>query len=303
MPNERKLLDMPISSNQLLLTIYNVYDLPLYIQREQLSAFANRQTPLHWNDELETIYIVKGSMDLFANGSQRTLHEGEICIINAGCIHYFAANKESPDCTYICLLANESIFSYSPSIKEKYIDHIFHAIHPSYNTIGRDNPFYKQLLDLYDRLTEVLASDKPASELLIIAHFHEYIYLLWNAMQDSFSQAVTVNTKEIEAFRSVLSFIEQNYGSKITIEELCRAGSISRNKCFYLFRKYTNNSPTHYILDYRLEKASRFLTQTTLPLSQIASICGFSHQSHFAEYFKKKYQITPLQYRSQDGEQ
>ncbi|MBE5920000.1 MAG: helix-turn-helix domain-containing protein [Pseudobutyrivibrio ruminis] len=47
----------------------------------------------------------------------------------------------------------------------------------------------------------------------------------------------------------------------------------------------------------RLKKASALLTETRLPISDIAVNCGFSNQGRFAKIFKEEYGSFPLEYR------
>lgn len=49
---------------------------------------------------------------------------------------------------------------------------------------------------------------------------------------------------------------------------------------------------------YKLEEAKSLLTYSDKSLGEISSYLSFSSQSYFQNVFKKKYGITPLQYRN-----
>ena len=59
-----------------------------------------------------------------------------------------------------------------------------------------------------------------------------------------------------------------------------------------------NMTCIEYLNQYRLEMASRQLTETELPVTSIALESGFNNISYFNRVFKKKFGVTPKEYRS-----
>ena len=53
----------------------------------------------------------------------------------------------------------------------------------------------------------------------------------------------------------------------------------------------------HYIKEYRLEQAAVELVRGTKSVTQIAQNAGYDNASKFSECFKKRYGVTPSQYR------
>ena len=56
-------------------------------------------------------------------------------------------------------------------------------------------------------------------------------------------------------------------------------------------------TPHAYLAEQRLQAARRLMTDARLALTDIALACGFSHQSHFGDAFKRAFGLTPAQYR------
>ena len=54
----------------------------------------------------------------------------------------------------------------------------------------------------------------------------------------------------------------------------------------------------HYIKEYRLEQAAVELVRGTKSVTQIAQNAGYDNASKFSECFKKRYGVTPSQYRT-----
>lgn len=65
---------------------------------------------------------------------------------------------------------------------------------------------------------------------------------------------------------------------------------------FYLkdsFRRMLKTSIYQFYNDERLKKAHLLIQQTTIPLKEIAFICGFNDYTNFYKAFKKKFNSTP----------
>ena len=80
--------------------------------------------------------------------------------------------------------------------------------------------------------------------------------------------------------------MEDNLGTKFTLDELSRAVGISRFHFARLFRESTGDSPMGYLLRLRIERAKVMLLQSDRRMSEIAVTLGFVDQSHFSRTFR-----------------
>lgn len=83
------------------------------------------------------------------------------------------------------------------------------------------------------------------------------------------------------------------------IEKLAQTIGISPAHLQKLFKVETGISPARFIKQLRLEKAQELLETTFLRVQQIGFEVGITDQSYFNREFKKKYGVTPNQYREQ----
>ena len=65
------------------------------------------------------------------------------------------------------------------------------------------------------------------------------------------------------------------------------------------FRSSYGCSVGTYVRRLRVELAGRWLTDTDLPLAEIALAAGFCDQSHFSNLFRRIIGVTPSHYRRQ----
>lgn len=275
---------------------YNIEDLPLYIAREEIYDFPIHKTVPHWNDELETIYVRKGEIYISDNGKRILLKEDDIAIVEPGCVH-FLESKNNENCTYYCGVASEDIFSNTAGIFDRYVGPLFHSPKPRVLVIPGEAEKSSEIQSLFLQMNTDLLEKPPAYELRIVAAFHQYIALIFEAFNPDGKVIHSNISKSEAAIRNMLSYIHLHYSESISIEDLCKEGLVSRNNCFAIFEKYTGDTPANYILKYRLITSRRMLKNTEMSLSEIATACGFTHQSHFTNHFTKHHGITPLQYR------
>ena len=56
-------------------------------------------------------------------------------------------------------------------------------------------------------------------------------------------------------------------------------------------------SPSNFIIEIRLERASRLLQEQAGSTSEVCYAVGFKSLSHFSKRFRDKYHVTPTRYR------
>ena len=66
-----------------------------------------------------------------------------------------------------------------------------------------------------------------------------------------------------------------------------------------LFKTETGMSPVAYLRELRLEKARELLETTFNQVKRIGYEVGLPNDSHFTRDFKKRYGVTPTEYRNQ----
>ena len=88
-----------------------------------------------------------------------------------------------------------------------------------------------------------------------------------------------------------LSNIE--YGVDALSSDLC----MSRMNLYRKLRSLTNQSPTDFIRDIRLERAVMLLETTSYSMNEVSDLVGFSYPSYFTKCFKDKYGKSPKEWR------
>ena len=96
-----------------------------------------------------------------------------------------------------------------------------------------------------------------------------------------------------------MDFIRTHTNEPIRISDVADFLNRSNSYTIQLFKKNLGINIGAYITRCKLEEAKSLLAYSTKSLLEISTFLCFSSQAYFQNVFKKKYGITPLQYRRQ----
>jgi AraC family transcriptional regulator len=99
------------------------------------------------------------------------------------------------------------------------------------------------------------------------------------------------------SLRRVMAFIEENYEGDLSLAELAQVGGMSTFHFAREFKRATGTTPHQYLIKFRVERAKSLLAESRLPLVEVSSRAGFSHQSHFTRLFRRLTGTTPRAFR------
>ena len=95
----------------------------------------------------------------------------------------------------------------------------------------------------------------------------------------------------------VLSYVDFHYRENIDITDMIKLAHMSRSSFFRSFKDITGDSFSHYLNRLRAVKAHELLSQTNLPLYEIAENTGFSSTAHMTRIFREIHGVSPSEYR------
>ncbi len=97
-----------------------------------------------------------------------------------------------------------------------------------------------------------------------------------------------------------IEYIQSNYLDRnISVEVLAEEFHISVSYFSKLFREYTGTTFPEYVNDLRMNYAKDLMLQNpTASIKKISDEIGFSSVSYFSSQFKKKFAVSPSQYRN-----
>ena len=102
--------------------------------------------------------------------------------------------------------------------------------------------------------------------------------------------------KENSYIEKALHFIQAEYMTDISVAQL--AERLNLDRCYFstLFTRQVGTSPSQYLVNLRLEKASELMLLHNQSPSVAAASVGYTDIYNFSKMFKKKYCCSPRQY-------
>lgn len=275
---------------------YDNPDFPVFCRFNEIPADAVlSDTSLHWHEDIEFIYVTKGSIIQYINDKKFVLHKGEGIFINSKQIHVVENNGE--ECNLYCLIMRPTILCASKYVEQNYVTSITDDSRISYILLDETESWKKKVLA---EIKDIVNTSNSSGNSLDIM---EHIFRMWKMIYHEIIIMEPQEDKEkkvnysLSIMKKMITFIQAHYMEEINLDDICAEGMVSRTKCAELFAQYVHLTPVEYLICYRLDRASMLLRDTDMSVSEIAFTTGFSGASYFTEAFKKRVGVTPIRYR------
>ncbi len=103
----------------------------------------------------------------------------------------------------------------------------------------------------------------------------------------------------LDYIENMVDFIKENIANhSLTVDLLADKFNLSRSSLFRIFKTSFGISPKEYIINKRMELASKMLIQTSHSIKSIALSVGFENSMYFSKIFKQRFGLTPSEYRT-----
>ena len=273
---------------------YERQGLPLYIRTADLEQFTGKRAACHWHDDLEWIHILDGTMNYSVNGRKLPLKVGDSLLVNGRQMHY---GYGEGGCRFLCILFHPSLFGDNQVLRQEYIRPVLENPALEYLYFDGEEEEGRKTGKALRRMAEFKEAGEMAYEMDVIG----WMCLLWAEIlrkTDVGGGVCPAGEREDRAAqKEMVSFICRHYGEPVSLEAIASAGHVSRSKCCQIFRKYVGQSPVEFLNAYRLKVGRNLLRDTERNVTEIATVCGFSHLSYFSRQFAAAYGRTPREYR------
>jgi AraC-like DNA-binding protein len=283
------------------LKMHGSKEYPILISKEVLSRYDKGYFLDHWHPEIEFTYIIEGEILYTINGFELLLKEGQGIFCNQNMMHSGKMYNRQ-ECKYLSItFLPKLIYGFELSrIKTKYIDEIVKNPSLSHLLLLDNDQGARNILEILSEINTLQLINKEINELKLLT----LLTSIWMNLYDCFEKSkdelsvCSYNEKELNRLKKILEYIHNNYGSKISLEEIAGTINICTNECCRFFKKHMNATISDYISDYRIEKSLYLLDNTDLSITELSHDIGFSSGSYFTQVFRKKMGFTPNQYRN-----
>ncbi len=275
------------------LTEHRTVVLPLACYETTINQNINGYIPLHWHDEFQFVLVVKGEAIFQINEEYITVQEGEGLFINSGYLH-MAKDKNDSGCTYICLNVSPS-FVLSQELYTTHVNPYIQATNIPYLLLVPKELWANNMLASIMSINQLIKQNPPYYEIDISLH----LTLIWknliiNGIELEYEQTEMIKNHRM---KKMLNWIHLHYPEKILLDDIARAGQLSRSECCRYFKRILKKTPLNYLTDFRIQKSLILLQQPESNVTDVAYQVGFNSTSYFIDKFRKSMNMTPLVYK------
>ena len=237
----------------------------------------------HYHTAIELLFIERGELSVFTNGSLVTCSSGDMLLIPSGSIHHAASENEK---TLIkAIMFDPSLTAASVVVIEKLLSKDFSKPFK----IECDEKAINSFTNLYNLSENTVFSVADVTE--ILSELYAILARFIRTYREDSSSATT------SRMAKVIEYIKENYRRPIYIGELSALIHVCDDHLIRLFKESTNKTPSRYISDLRIEQAMRLLADTKLSVSEISEQVGFSSPNYMIKVFLDRIGISPTKYR------
>ena len=269
---------------------------PFLVSYQKLSEYESGSFMWHWHPEIEITYVQKGTMCYKVNHMVYHLKEGDIVFNNSGALHSGTMENQK-DCAYIPVTFDSRLIYgfFQSTVNSKYVDPVIQDSMLPAICIDQSESWHKPFREYLLRIID-LDEKKPDFYELDITICLQSIWRLLLEHITYEPQASRENSLEYDRIKKILSYIEENYQNKITLNDIAGHIHLCESECTRLFKRHMNTTLFAFLQEYRIERSLEFL-QADLPVSAVADKAGFSDPNYYSKVFAKIKGCSPREYR------
>lgn len=151
-----------------------------------------------------------------------------------------------------------------------------------------------EFTDLIVKIIKEIQIQSPQYNLLCRGYLLQLIAIVGRRLDQQYSSQ---KTRKYEKLVSVIEAMHNEYQDTRDVDDYAAMCHLSSSRFLHLFKQYTGVSPHLYKTNIRIEKAKDMLSSTTLTVSEISRIVGFSDSLYFSRIFKRVTGMSPSLYR------
>lgn len=265
------------------------YPYTQYFMHNPRKAF---HIPVHWHDEVEIIYIKKGTILISIQEEVFHAQEGDLFFVNKGEVHFMESDDMGVE-YYTILFPLEFLSFQTEDTLEQGLFEPLRQKKMIFPICFEKGEIKQKLVERIKEVIRVNDEREAGYQLRTRIILLELLECL--IKENCFKQAGFANSTGMQ--RELITFIQKHYAEKITLGMLAEEFHLSEKYISWYFKEHFSISFMQYVSHLRMTRAKDLLTTTELSVTEVALSCGYPSVNLFIRSFKEAYQVTPLQYR------
>jgi AraC family transcriptional regulator, melibiose operon regulatory protein len=256
--------------------------------------------PLHMHDYIEMMFVYRGNCTVTVKGKKINLKKGELILINKETPHSVGATTLQ-DIVINMILKQDylspsflSRFSQKSIISQFMIESLVSNRKQNHFLIFRPDEHTTAIEVMENIMCEFFDRDFCSGEII-----DSYLVVLFSTLiryKNKLTSQQPLNQNDNTSLLDFLRYIEDNY-KNCSLVKMGQTFGFNPSYLSTLLKKGTGKSFKELLQIQRLNQAALFLSNSNLPIPEIAEEVGYSSVTFFYKKFKELYHDTPFSYR------
>lgn len=273
-------------------TSLSEYGIEFFLQHPTIKGFSARS---HIHPSVEFILIRDGNYSIRVDGTETEAHPGDLLLFRANAIHDIKFTGSESGSYYVLKISPSLLFHIFPGHDQKRFTAPF--LLKSRNDISHfdSSSIPSSITEIWSKMISVF--EHRSDTFFISERIYASLFLLEMLKilpQTKYSNNDSeVNEKTVLLIFKSVDYINKNYASDITARECAEKIHLSYSYFARLFHTIMGKTFKEYLVTVRLDKARSILLSTDIPITDVASLCGYSNLSYFISEYRKSFRKTP----------
>lgn len=257
------------------------------------------ETPVHLYDHFEFFFQLEKSSCFSVNGQEVRMEAGDVLLINMRVPHAIVHSEQGA--SHVHLAGRLEFFEKSLHMlqdrrmgAEQLLDVMWeNSRTPGYTHFRLQESRF--LTNLIDNLVMAVTAEKGTDNL---SQYTMGMILLYLSSKMEHATKDTSRSYKDTIITETLRYIDVQYRTA-NLSQIAEEFHQPLPVLSKMIKQETGLTFRELLMNKRFEKAALLLQETNLPVEKVAVNIGYENQSYFHLQFKKRYGVTPRQYRMQ----
>ena len=263
-----------------------------YVDTHRDISYGPEPVQLHSHSFYEVVYCESGDLQYLIADNRYQIHAGDIILIPPGISHrpLFSGEMSVPYARIVLWVST----SFAQQIAGLCPPDILIRLRTRKQFLFRtEGSSYHYIASLFQRGVAESENRAPMWELSLYSNTISLFTHLYRAFLSTKEDFPLAKREDID---KIISYIENHYADKITLEGTAKKFLISTSTLGKLFYNQLGISFYQFVTQRRLIN-SKLRIEEGVSMEEVALNCGFSDYSSFYRAFKKEFGISPRAYR------
>jgi AraC-like DNA-binding protein len=258
----------------------------------------NTERSWHFHPELELVYIADGSGKRHIGSHISYYNRGDLIFIGPNLPHYGFTDRLSGVSSEIVLQWKED-FLGTKILNLPESENIKNLFKRSRQGIV----FHGNIKEEIGARLDDLIHMQPFERLMAFINIlHKLSISEEYTLLNAFTVGLVVNLQDSKRIDTIYKYVRKHFlDEELPLKTVAELINMTVPSFCRYFKKHTNRTFTQFLNEFRIVHATKLLSETDAPISDVCFDSGFNNFSHFNRNFKKITGKSPREYRNDLG--